>query len=395
MCGIVSIIRKLFPFFIFSIFSCDGFGQLFGRVISSNLPVPFAHITLEPEGKIAVADENGEFILPYFKGERVLVISAIGFKTKSFPITKSGKKKIEFELEKEIVELDEAVVNEKEVTARELLKRAKRKAKEIGSTKGLVLYGRAGEFSKDDGNFVHAIEGSFSRSFLKDGNDKVMVQSVFESRNNRKKAIFPLAGIDFMYVFKQGDPEKVIDQWHLKHASRAGLEKVDGAFVQRIVCADLDSNRISEFYIRLKDTLLIRATEDWPVPNRKAMKVPGHNFLAKFVRTTYRFDYRLINGNLLPVSSEFVHHIHYFLEEVGPLELDMERTVKVEIFEVRDDSRSLEYEGVALKPVYLLTNVKGIDYLQWENQPFVTHSTFRKQVLNDLIGKRVGHFQGK
>ena len=363
----------------------DGFSQIRGKVSCEGVPVAYAHLMVASTGYMEVTDELGEFYLPSGQDKGSLIVSSIGYKTLRIELSKSDIDYLTIELEKEVYTIGTVTIEEKESTAKEMLKRAKKKATSMWPKDNYYLKGRVGEFSMNDSSFAHVIEGDFLWSIPpgKPTGD-VKVEILYESKNYREPPFDSLGGISFKYHFRQGKPSRLITNWHLKHARKDGIVLHDGFPVMKIICQAESPVQRAVFYVRIEDDVLVEAQEDLVGFSNNRSSLANYPFWWRFLTFNYHFKYKVIDEQLFLIAVNYEAQKHYYTTKEGPVALDQTRFVKIRVHEAHTDGAVSIPEDQQLRIPYWMQFAKNVPIEPWEKQPFVQSSTFRQQVLKDL-----------
>lgn len=87
--------------------------HLFGHVVSSEGPVPYAAVTVKGTTRGATTDETGHYILTEIpSGEIEVVVSCVGYKSqvKKVTVTRGIPQELDFHLEEDVLSIDQVVV---------------------------------------------------------------------------------------------------------------------------------------------------------------------------------------------------------------------------------------------------------------------------------------------
>lgn len=205
---------QVFKVILIFIASIDVYAQniiVSGKILDAknNEPLEFASVGIMGRPTGTIANANGEFdfhILNSFENDS-LVVSHVGYQSYRTKIKDIGKGTITIRLKPRPVFLNEVIIHEKNLTAREIVVKAKKNLALNYSTKPFCLQGFFREIEEENGKYVLLSEAAvdlYDKNF--DGKHKRHMQESIEvremrqsfrysARNNRDNIGFALADL--------------------------------------------------------------------------------------------------------------------------------------------------------------------------------------------------------
>lgn len=215
-------LRFLLLSLLFSAFAIAQTATVSGVILDkemNNEPLPFANIMIKGTKTGTTTDENGKYTLKLKPGSYTLVIGFLGYDTKEIPFTVKAneKKKIDYTLESNGVQLDDVVVIQTVSKEKEsALLQEQQKAVEIKQSIGAQEMSRKGISNVETGltkvTGITKVEsrGLFIRG-LEDRYNNLLINNLAVPSNSPFKKIipldlFPTDIVGYMDVFKTFNP---------------------------------------------------------------------------------------------------------------------------------------------------------------------------------------------